>query len=219
VVVPECLYHIVQRGNNHQEVFFDDEDRQQYLNLLYHYSRKWNCPILAYCLMTNHVHLLVETKTVHGLAKLMQGISLCHTQRINKKYSRTGRLWECRFHSSLIEKENYLWRVFRYIDRNPVRIGWVCRAEEYPWSSARAHLLGEKNSILNIEFLSSDKDHEMYRVFLSEIEDENGLAEIRRMTQQDRPLGPMQFQLQIEKLIKRKVIPRPRGRPKRTEKR
>ncbi|GAI54022.1 unnamed protein product, partial [marine sediment metagenome] len=114
-------HHIIQRGNNRQNIFFDQEDRLLYLKWLEKYSLECGCTIHAYCLMINHVHLLVVPQYNYSLAKTIQKLSLTFTQHINKKYKRTGRLWECRFYSALVDKEPYLWSVGRYIERNPVR--------------------------------------------------------------------------------------------------
>ncbi len=86
-------HHIVQRGNNKEKFFFNKKDRENYLSLLNKYADKWNSPVLAYCLMSNHVHLLARPKKEESLHKMMQGVTLCYTQYINRTYKRTGRLW------------------------------------------------------------------------------------------------------------------------------
>src|SRR3989338_538169 len=85
--------------------------------------------------MDNHIHILFTPQRDDSLAKTMQKLSLRFTQHINRKHRRTGRLWECRFHSSLVDKEEYLWAVCRYIERNPVRAKIVDRPSQYQWSS------------------------------------------------------------------------------------
>ena len=123
-------HHIIQRGNNKEKVFFDKKDRKQYLELLKKYSEKWNARIFAYCLMTNHVHLMIKPTKNESLYKMMQGVALCYTQFINRKYNRTGRLWESRYHSCVIDKDTYLWAVARYIETNPVRARIVGKPNE-----------------------------------------------------------------------------------------
>jgi len=118
-------HHIVQRGNNKEKVFLDREDYTKYLSLLDRYSTGREASILVYCLMPNHVHLLVRPLEEKDLSKMMQGITLCYTQYFNRKYRRTGRLWECRYHSTIIDEDKYLWAVSRYIENNPVRVGVV----------------------------------------------------------------------------------------------
>lgn len=90
-------HHVIQRGNNRENVFFDARDRKQYLLLLKKYSVKWELPIMAYCFMSNHVHILTKPKSEESLYKMMQGLTLCYTQYINRTYQRTGRLWESRY--------------------------------------------------------------------------------------------------------------------------
>jgi putative transposase len=85
-------HHVIQRGNNRENVFFEKDDRRQYFSLLKKYSAKWTSPVMAYCLMTNHVHLLTKPGTEESLFKMMQGVTLCYTQYINRNYGRTGRL-------------------------------------------------------------------------------------------------------------------------------
>jgi len=101
-------HHIIQRGNNREIVFFDNEDRCFYLELLKKHSPECGCKIHAYCLMSNHVHMLLVPLYSHSLAKALQKLSLRYTQHINKKYRRTGRLRECRFHSAIVDKDAYL---------------------------------------------------------------------------------------------------------------
>jgi putative transposase len=215
VVISGYPYHIIQRGNNRQAIFFEDEDRRGYLDLLRNYSKKWACKILAYCLMGNHVHLLVEPNKEIGLSKFMQGVSLCYTQRVNRKYQRTGRLWECRYHSCLVEKDTYLLAVCRYIECNPVRANIVRAAAEYGWSSAKAHVLGKRDPLLgDSNWLVEIIDLQHYHSYLVEEESQNELRAIRCMTQQGRPLGTLKFQQEIEQALKRKLIPRLRGRPR-----
>ncbi len=213
VIIPGWPYHVVHRGNNKQSIFFKDEDRFKYLRLVKKYCDKWECTILAYSLMPNHVHLLIKPNKDNSLAKAMQGISLCHTQRINRKYQRTGRLWECRYHSSIIDKDSYLWNVMRYIEQNSVRAGLVKRPEDYKWSSARAHILGAKDPLISTREILELGDLSRYKDYIRNECTTLELDTIRRMTQQGFPLGSIEFQRKIESIIKRKIIPCPRGRP------
>ena len=130
-------HHIVQRGNNKQRVFKDYKDRLFYLCQLRKYSWECDCKVHAYCLMPNHIHLLLVPSQQESLAKIMQKLNLSYTQYINRKYNRSGRLWESRFFSSQIDKESYLWSVCRYIEQNPLRAGITSKVIEYRWSSAK----------------------------------------------------------------------------------
>src|SRR4030042_6075966 len=102
------LHHIVQRGNNREKVFLDQGDYQTYLSLLAKYSEKKIAPILVYCLMPNHVHLLVKPSEQDALPKMMQGVTLCYSKYFNGENGRTGRLWECRYHSTVVDGDSYL---------------------------------------------------------------------------------------------------------------
>ena len=121
-------HHITQRGNNKETVFFEDEDRRFYLKTLNKYSHKWDLEIWVYCLMDNHVHILAVPQKYESLARGIGGTNLVYTQYINRKYKRSGRLWQNRFYSTIIEKESYLWAASRYIERNPVRAKLVKEA-------------------------------------------------------------------------------------------
>ena len=137
-------HHIIQRGNNRQPIFFDDKDKLRYLHLLEKYSSECGCDIFAYCLMNNHVHILSVPDDNSALAKTMQKLSLTYTQFVNQKYNRTGRLWECRYYSALVDEERYLISVVRYIEQNPVRAKIVSQATEYPWSSAQLNIMAKE---------------------------------------------------------------------------
>ena len=160
-------HHITQRGNNKEKAFFDDEDRRFYLDVLRRYKDKYEMKIFAYCLMGNHVHVLAVPEKETSLAKGVGGTNLLYTQYINRKYNRSGRLWQNRFFSSVVEEEPYLWAVIRYIELNPVRANLAKKAEDYQWSSDRAHMLGAKDDILSKESWFDDKEIKAYREFLS----------------------------------------------------
>ena len=168
-------HHVTQRGNNREPVFFDDEDKAFYLKTLRGYSKKWGLDIWAYCLMTNHVHILAVPKQEESLARGIGGTNLVYTQYVNCKYIRSGRLWQNRFYSTIIEKEPYLWAVSRYIELNSVRAKLVKKAEDYKWSSAKAHLLGLSDAILSKSWLD-ENELKAYKEFM--IEDDKEKEEI-----------------------------------------
>lgn len=208
-------HHVVQRGNNKERVFLDREDYEKYLSLLEKYSTEKGVPVLAYCLMENHVHLLVRPSEEESLPKMMQGIALCYTQFFNRKRRRTGRLWECRYYSAIVDEEKYLWAVSRYIERNPVRAKIVESPEAYWYSSARAHMLGEPDEVLG-ESLFDKGELREYRRFLR-AEDEWVLQEIRRQTRAGRPVGDERFLASLSDHLGRRLCFRSRGRPRKEE--
>ena len=179
-------HHVVQRGNNREKVFLNDEDKEKYLSLLKKYSGKYDLPILAYCLMSNHVHLLTKPTKTDSLYKMMQGITLCYTQYINRTYKRTGRLWESRYHSCVVDKEKYLWAVARYIEQNPMRAKIVKKAEDYPYSSAKAHIDGVKDEIVGEALFEGGQMEDYIELMKASIEEEE-INNIRNHARNGRP--------------------------------
>lgn len=120
--------------------FREDNDFLLYLTHLRVLLEKFACALHAYCLMSNHVHLLLTPATPHGCAGLMRELSQRHAWYFNRKYQRTGTLWEGRFRSCLVESSRYVLACYRYIELNPVRAGLVDRPALYPWSSHGANI-------------------------------------------------------------------------------
>lgn len=206
-------HHVIQRGNNREEVFFDTKDRKKYLALLKKYSVKWESTIISYCLMSNHIHLLTKPKSDESLYKMMQGLTLCYTQYFNRTYQRTGRLWECRYHSCIVDHEKYLWAVARYVEQNPVRAGMVEKAEDYPYSSARAHVNGSKDAVLGEELFSNDRRAD-YTLLLRSDMPRKEIEHLRYVTKTGRPFGNEGFVVEMERKLERRLLQRQRGRPR-----
>ncbi len=127
IVAPGYFYHITQRGNNHQKIFFDEKDRLYYLKLIEYYSIKLNVEIFAFCLMSNHVHFVVRPDASDGLARTFRCAHMRYAQYFNKKYKKCGHIWQGRYFSCLLD-EAYLKSVIRYVECNPVRAKLVSRA-------------------------------------------------------------------------------------------
>ena len=193
-------HHVIQRGNNRENVFFDTKDRKQYLSLLKKYSAQWDSPILAYCLMSNHLHLLTKPNSDEALYKMMQGLTLCYTQYINRTYQRSGRLWESRYHSCIVDNEKYLWAVSRYVEQNPVRAVMLERPEDYPYSSAREHVTGAKDSVLGEELFGSGQRADYIHLLQSGLP-EKVIERLRYVTRTGRPFGKDGFVAEMEKKL------------------
>jgi putative transposase len=127
------LYHVIVRGNQRRKTFRDDRDYQAYLDRLARYQAKFGVKVYAYCLMPNHVHLLVEVST-EPLAKFMQGLQQGYTQYFNLRYNKVGHLFQGRYHAIICDKDEYLLALMRYIHLNPVRAKMVRKPEEYGYS-------------------------------------------------------------------------------------
>jgi putative transposase len=139
---PGAVYHVICRGNNRQAIFRDDVDRKGYLEKLSLYCQDKQVDLLSYCLLSNHVHLLLETPR-GNLSKLMQAFQTSYTVYFNKRHGRSGHVFEQRYKALLVDKDNYLLQVSRYIHLNPVGARIVDRAQDYRWSSYGSYLKGK----------------------------------------------------------------------------
>src|SRR3954467_14556413 len=135
LVVPDLPIHIVHRGVNRQPCFSRDGDYLVYVALLQAASSKFGCPVHAYCLMTNHVHILATPGSSQACGSMMHGVAQRYAHYFNKRAGRTGPLWEGRFRSCIVESARYVLACYRYIELNPVRAGMVAAACQHPWSS------------------------------------------------------------------------------------
>lgn len=139
---PGAVYHVICRGNNRQAVYRDDQDRKRYLEKLSLYCEQKEVELLGYCLLSNHAHLLLETPK-GNLSKTMQPFQTSYTVYFNKRHRRSGHVFEQRYKALLVDKDNYLLEVSRYIHLNPVAAMIVERPQDYRWSSYGAYLRGK----------------------------------------------------------------------------
>jgi len=135
LVVPGVALHVHHRGNNRQDCFYQDNDRLVYLSILRDLSKLRRCALHAYCLMTNHIHVLLTPEDETGCSLMMRDLAWRYASYFNARYSRTGQLWEGRFRSCLVDSARYVLGCHRYIELNPVRAHMVATPAEYPWSS------------------------------------------------------------------------------------
>lgn len=206
-------HHITQRGNNRATVFFDDEDRQTYLKLLAGYAQKHHLQIWAYCLMSNHIHLLAVPETETALARGIGLTNQVYTQYLNRKLHHSGRLWQNRFFSCVVGNDQYLWAVARYIERNPLKADLAVSAETYQWSSAKAHMTGANDSLLAANSWLSSQEQSAYAAFVR-TEDAEADNAIRRATRTGRPFGSESFIDMLELRLNQALKPRKPGRPR-----
>jgi len=214
IVIEGVAHHVVQRGNNRQDVFFVDDDRRHYLALLKQKAEEYRLEILAYCLMTNHVHLVAVPQESDSLARAVGRVDFLHTQYINRLHDRSGHLWQNRFHSCALD-EGHLWAAMRYVERNPVRAGLVKAATEYEWSSAAAHLTGQDpTGMLDLDRWGAEMDSATWRRWLSREGAKEETRVIRKCTERGWPLAGDGFLSKVEKLMGRRLRPLANGRPK-----
>lgn len=150
ITVENVYYHIINRGNQKQKIFLEDPDFEKYLQLMKHYKRKYAFKIFGYCLMPNHIHMIIEPKKAIRLSKFMQALTQTYTHWFNKKYNKTGHLWQARFKSMVICKDEYFLECVYYVEMNPVRASLVLSPGDYAWSSYRERTMGNKNQIIDL---------------------------------------------------------------------
>lgn len=204
--------HVIQRGNNRQDIFCTDEDYRFYLDKLADAAKKHQCDIHAYVLMTNHVHLLVTPHTVDGIGKMIQMLGRYYVQYFNHCYHRTGTLWEGRYKATLIDSEQYLLTCMRYIELNPVRAkNMVKHPVEYPWSSYSYNALGKVDQLvtpqLEYQRLGTTKQERQsaYRQLFRARIPEMTLETLREATNKAWVMGSERFKARMSKQMDRPV--------------
>jgi putative transposase len=188
VVVPGVALHVVQRGHDRRACFRQDTDYLVYLANLRDLSGRMQCALHAYCLMTNHVHLLLTPSTAEGCGRLMRNLGQRYVQYFNRRYGRSGTLWEGRYHSCLVDSAPYVIACYRYIERNPVRANMVPSAGAYAWSSHEGNAGRAANTLLtaHAEYVAlatkEELRHAAYRGLFDVADDPAFLAAIRDAT-------------------------------------
>lgn len=219
LVVPGHPHHLIQRGNNRQPIFLDDDDRHRYLSMLREAAHEHQVAIHAYVLMTNHVHLLATPATAESLSRTMQSLGRRYVGWFNHRHERSGTLWEGRFRTSLVDSDGYLLACQRYIELNPHRAGLASGLLDYVWSSLLHHL-GERRDPLvtdhpvfwllgNTPFAREAA----YRQWL-----EQGVADAERQRISDAmnkslALGDDAFIQRMQRETDRPLVEKRRGRP------
>lgn len=220
LILPEVAVHIVQRGNNRAACFFEPRDYRFYIRNLRELATELACAVHAYCLMSNHVHLLVTPPSVGACAGLMKNLGQRYVQYINRTYQRTGTLWEGRYRSCLAQSGRYVLACYRYIELNPVRAAMVRDPGAYPWSSYRANTEDNGESWLTPrpEYLSLDNDPvrrlDVYRALVHDGMEIALLSDIRKATSGGYPLGTDSFKAELSAKSRRRIIRGQPGRPR-----
>jgi putative transposase len=208
LVIPGMPHHVTQRGNRRQQTFFHDEDYAAYIELMADWCREEGVEIWGYCLMPNHVHLIAVPATEQGLRRAIGEAHRRYTRRINFREKWRGYLWQGRF-ASFVMDEPYLLAAARYVELNPVRAGLVANAAEWPWSSAKSHLSGRDDGLVNVApLLAMIGD---WIAFLNSAMREEELQDLREHGRTGRPLGSPAFLERLENLVGRVLRPLKRG--------
>ena len=207
LVVPYYPHHVTQRGNRRQKTFFCANDYRYYLDLIAEYAQQTNTEFWAYCLMSNHVHLVMVPSTEDGLRATLGEAHRHYTRHINFRQQWRGHLWQERFHSFPMD-ENYLMATVRYVERNPVAAKLCNFPESWPWSSARAHIKGEDDAVVKVEPMLARVDN--WKAYLSDTFHHHNEILIKQHSRTGRPLGNSEFVSKLEIITGQTLAP---GKP------
>ncbi len=212
VVVVDVPHHVTQRGNARQVIFTSDADRLTYLELLRRHCELYRLSVLGYCLMSNHVHLLVVPGTPPALGQALQHTHGRYAAYWNARRSSSGHVWQGRFYSCPLD-DSHLWVALRYVELNPVRVGLVNAAAQWRWSSAAAHCgKASAEGWLELERWQKRWTMEEWTGYLAAGESAAESAALRQFTHTGRPLGSEEFVAGLEQSTSRPLAPRQRGR-------
>ncbi|PKG76617.1 transposase [Shewanella sp. GutCb] len=211
--------HIIQRGNNRQACFTSQQDFIAYAGWLKDYSKKFHVEIHAWVFMTNHVHLLCTPRRANAISQMMQSLGRQYVRYFNYTYKRSGTLWEGRFKSCLVQTEDYLIQLYRYIELNPVRADMVNDPCEYEWSSYQVNALGKASQLCTphpayLAINPKEKARQTcYRALFKYHLDTKIIDDIRQATHKGMAIGNDKFKDEIEKLTGKSMRPKKLGRP------
>jgi putative transposase len=219
LVLPDQPHHIIQRGNDNQVIFRDDEDHRRFLDWLRESAKFYRVAIHAYVLMPNHLHLLATPSDEDGLAAMMQKVGRLYVPWFNNKYGRSGTLFQGRFRTSVIDAEAWFLACIRYIELNPVRGQLVAVPLDYPWSSY-AHHAGVRPDPLITDharyWALGNTPFQREAAYIELVEQGipgQELDTINGAVLKGAPLGSHAFKVELERSTKRPILPAKRGRP------
>jgi putative transposase len=214
IVIPDLPHHVTHHGNNCEITFQTKEDRLIYLNILKWYTQKHSVDLLGYCLMTNHVHLILTPHDLDSLGLVIHDAHITYTQHANKSFGRSGHLWQGRYYSCAMDDAHCV-AALRYVEQNPVRAGLATMPWQYPWSSAKVHIEGmDPEGLLNLKWWSKNFTSAEWKDLLASPEDEKMVAEIRSRTRSGKPAGSSDFLKKYEEILGIDLQLKPKGRPK-----
>ncbi|WP_315811601.1 transposase [Bradyrhizobium sp. SZCCHNR2028] len=210
VVIPGLPHHVTQRGNGRARTFFGDEDYALYRDLLATHCRAADVAVWAWCLMPNHVHLILVPSDADGLRRALSRVHRIYAGVIQARRKRSGHFWQGRFGAVAMD-EAHLAAALRYVSLNPVRARLVARAQDWVWSSTRAHLRGRDDGLTEREPVKA-MFPDIAELLTRAPEDEEALfARLRAAESIGRPIGSDRFLTRIEKMTGRVLKPAKRG--------
>ncbi len=209
IVIPGYPHHVTQRGNRRAQTFFEDDDYELYKSLLSEAARKAEAEIWCYCLMPNHVHMIIVPSDEDGLRRTFADAHRRYTGYINARVRETGHLWQGRF-GSVVMDEEHLAHAVRYVSMNPVRANIVDRAEDWRWSSVGAHLTGKDDELVKVApVLERYGDFAKY---LAQADDStDAFKGLRHSETTGRPLGDDDWMTRVSAMVGKDLKPQKRG--------
>jgi putative transposase len=209
LVIPGIPYHVTQRGNRRAQTFFEEADYALYRDLLAKAAEKADAEIWSYCLMPNHVHIIVAPSDEDGLRRTFADAHRRYTGYINARNRWTGHLWQGRFGAVAMD-EAHLAAAVRYVAMNPVRARLVDRAEEWRWSSTKAHLAGRDDELVTVAPVLERYGH-FAALLGQEYHDEQAWRQLRKSETSGRPIGDEEWLEELEAKTGRVLRPQKRG--------
>ncbi len=213
------VYHVTNCGNNRAPVFHDDDDYTAFLQSIIELKTRRPFELYGYCLMPNHVHLLIRTFDT-PISRVMQGLLVAHTHRHHRVHGSSGHVWQGRFKSPVVQEDDHLMAVLRHVEANPIRSGLVSTAGEYPWSSFDAHGLGLPDESLD-PIAAYDElaktpavRRRRWSAYVHETPDPSELLGVRRSLQTGLPFGDTEWVEALGRRLGLDLESRPRGRPR-----
>ena len=214
------VYHALNRGNNRDDVFADDDDREAFLVALGRTKDRYPFRLFGYCLMSNHFHLLIRPEPGQTISRILQSLTVAHTWRYHSRHQTSGHVWQGRFKSPVIQDDMHLLVVLRYIEANPLRAGIVSDPADYRWSSYQCHGAGQDDPLLSRfpeweELGGTDAERRRrWRAKVRGVQGEAELAAVRRSLSSGQPFGAPEWSEATGKRLDLRQEPRPRGRPR-----
>ena len=213
------IYHVINRGNNRQTVFDSEGDYPAFLKAIADLKERKPFDLYGYCLMGNHIHMLIRPRE-YSISRIAQSLLVSHTQRYHRFHGTSGHVWQGRFKSPVIQDDEHLLTVLRYIEANPLRAKIVEQAGDYPWSSFACHGLGRSDPLLDpvtgYDALASYPAARQRRwsAYVHGTPEEAELAAIRRSSETGLPYGAKAWVDRLCRKLNLDLTIRPPGRPR-----
>jgi len=218
VVATGLPHHVTQRGNARRIIFESDADRLVYLQLLQSNCESYALSVLGFCLMSNHVHLIVVPESAEAMALALRHAHGRYASYLNARHGNSGHVWQGRYYSCPLDT-GHLWAALRYTERNPVRAGMVAAPDLYHWSSTALHC-GQKHAPiplhLDVELWQASWNAASWREFVGQADADREIQTLRASTHTGRPLGAPEFVKTLEESLHRSLMPQKGGRPRKS---